>query len=1139
MTVKSCCILHLEDDEKDAELVYETLLADGLDCVMKRVITQADYLAALEQEDFDLILADFALPSFNGLEALALAHEKRPDVPFIFVSGAIAEARAIELLRRGATDYILKHQLSALGPAVQRALREVQERAARQQAREALRQSRDQARHMAERIAGLQVITAAFSEALTPQQVAQVVLEQGLAVMNARAGSVAVLGDDGASLELLASTGYVSDVVKDWQRFETAAAIPLADAVRRNELILLSSPATAAEQYPHLASRLASSSNVAWAAVPLNVEGRVIGAMGLSFATPQSFDEEDVAFLLSLGRQCAQALERARLFEAERAARTEAERANRWLTFLAEASAILATSLDYPTTLNRVAHLVVPQLADWCAVDLVKADGTTERVAVAHVDPAREAVAYELEARYPRDPMAPRGLPYVLRTGRPEISPVVHSADLAAMARDEEHLQLLHRLGYHSGIVVPLQARDRVLGALTLAIIEPGRQYGPADLARAEDLARLAALAVDNSRLYWQARQLNEELEQRISARTNELQIANTQLQVANTQLQMINAQLEEEVQERILAEVALAEESRRLQLLYELGQSLSTTLNQYKVADQALQLTMAALKVTRGEVFVLVKEAPEAEAHLELMAISGYGPATQGLLAQKVRLGLNEGLVGHVASTAAPLVVPDVLCNDYWRSWPGEDDTNCSAAAIPLLAGDQLVGVLSLVSRQINFLGDHHLPLLQAVATPVALALQNARLYEAEQHARQVADTLRLANLALSESLDLEAILATLLDHLERLAPYELARIILPAADGRLRVVAQRRIGLPDGVAPGQESGFAVEMTANIRALFNTRRSLLIPNTADYPGWQPQNGNEFIRNWLGVPLVARGKVIGIVSLGRAEPAFFTENHVRLVEALAVQAAVAIQNAELFNQVQVSREQLRQLARQVVEAQEKERQRLSRELHDEAGQALTALKISLGLILDDLPPGLDSVRERLNEAMALSRETMEQIRFLAHDLRPPALDTIGLDSALEGFCRDFASRTGLTIHYTGKDVPDLPDTMRISFYRFLQEALTNVARHSRANEVWISLGYDGMAVRLEVTDNGRGFYVPLAIAGQRQGVGLLGMQERLRLLHGHLEIDSQPGQGTTLVALAPWPYEGETADQQEVGLSVP
>jgi signal transduction histidine kinase len=321
----------------------------------------------------------------------------------------------------------------------------------------------------------------------------------------------------------------------------------------------------------------------------------------------------------------------------------------------------------------------------------------------------------------------------------------------------------------------------------------------------------------------------------------------------------------------------------------------------------------------------------------------------------------------------------------------------------------------------------------------------------------------------------------------------------------------------------------FNLAETPNLAEIVAGQAGRVIADTQDYPGWLKLQVGEHIRSWLGIPLLARGKLIGIFALDKAEPGFFTPTHMRLVEALAAQAAIAIQNARLFEELSTGRAIQRRLAQQLVSAGEEERQRLSRELHDEAGQALTALKISLTLIHNDLPADLDRTREQIGEAVQLASETMDQIRLIAHALRPPALDTIGLNSTLEGFCRDFAARTRLTIDYQGFALPQAPPAVTISFYRFLQEALNNVAKHSGADRVAVKLSYDGETICLRVADNGRGFDVPeqLAHTSAPGGIGLLGMRERFELLSGRLDIESQPGGGgTRLSACVPWRETG-------------
>ena len=190
---------------------------------------------------------------------------------------------------------------------------------------------------------------------------------------------------------------------------------------------------------------------------------------------------------------------------------TERRRAEEAQRFLAETSDVLSSSLDYRETLSSVARLAVPTLADWCVVDVLNEEGSLERLAVEHPDPRKVALAYELEERYPPDPDDPRGLHQVLRSGEPEIMAEIPDELLEEAVVDAEHGEILRELGLRSYMVVPLVARGRTLGAISLVSAESGRRYKDTDLALAQELARRAALAVDNARLYEEAqREISE-----------------------------------------------------------------------------------------------------------------------------------------------------------------------------------------------------------------------------------------------------------------------------------------------------------------------------------------------------------------------------------------------------------------------------------------------------------------------------------------------------------------------------------------------------------------------------------------------------------------------------------------------------
>jgi signal transduction histidine kinase len=257
------------------------------------------------------------------------------------------------------------------------------------------------------------------------------------------------------------------------------------------------------------------------------------------------------------------------------------------------------------------------------------------------------------------------------------------------------------------------------------------------------------------------------------------------------------------------------------------------------------------------------------------------------------------------------------------------------------------------------------------------------------------------------------------------------------------------------------------------------------------------------------VPLIVRGEAIGIVALHDklGTNARFTEADLRLAEIFAARAAVAV---DLSGRV------ARDSVRRVVEAQELERTRLARELHDETGQALTSILL-----------GLKSIRAAASEEEAAAAEegvrelvvqALQDVRALAIELRPSALDDFGLVAALERLAHTFSERSGVAAsveeHLDGRLPPDVETTL----YRFVQEALTNVVKHAQAEHVSILLTRRDGGVSAVIEDDGQGF-VPEHV--RADALGLVGMRERLALLRGTLAIESQPGAGTTLVAFLP------------------
>jgi len=441
--------------------------------------------------------------------------------------------------------------------------------------------------------------------------------------------------------------------------------------------------------------------------------------------------------------------------------------------------------------------------------------------------------------------------------------------------------------------------------------------------------------------------------------------------------------------------------------------------------------------------------------------------------------------------------------------------------AGVPLPTGHRVRAVLNLVWRAPRTFDDADRALLRAIARGVAIAAENAALYGAEQRARENADTISSATLALSQKLDIDAVLRTLFDHLQRLVPYDRAKVILLGRDSNLRVQAVFPASARSVTAEEPLSRLEVTKNPLVSEVLETRRSVCIPGTKGYPGESRRAKSGADRSWLGVPLLSEGRAIGLFTLVRSAPGFFSPEQVKLAEAVAAPASVAIANARLYGEVLSGRKRLETVSRKLVQVQETERRHLARELHDEIGQSLTAILYRLEAYKNS---PLSSGTGILDEAIEITDRAMHSVRNLSLDLRPSLLDEAGLAEAIRWYIDRQVRSDSLDVGLSVSPVLEsLPLDVRNACFRIVQEALTNVVRHSEARRARVQLKTSGNRVEVAVWDDGRGFDVDEAFHRARTGnsLGILGMQERAELLGGELVFESSPGAGTTVRASVP------------------
>jgi signal transduction histidine kinase len=396
---------------------------------------------------------------------------------------------------------------------------------------------------------------------------------------------------------------------------------------------------------------------------------------------------------------------------------------------------------------------------------------------------------------------------------------------------------------------------------------------------------------------------------------------------------------------------------------------------------------------------------------------------------------------------------------------------------------------------------------LVQLLAAQAAVAIENARLYESATRWGEELRSLAEVGNALATEIELPKLLDLIVTRLRELIDARLVFIAMPQPGG---------VTLVQTVA-GDDAEKYVGMTldptkSKTARVLERRRSERVDSLIEDPEVEQQVARYMgARTGLFVPLVVRDRPIGvIVAQDKQQPdPRFTDGDVRIAEAFAERAAIAI---DLSERVAVD------ALRQVVEGQELERKRLARELHDETGQALTSILLGLRSI-EDATRDDPQVRESVLSLRELVVATLHDVRRLAVELRPKALDDFGLVPALERLAETFAEQTEVEVHVQAAlGERRLDPEIETALYRIVQEALTNVVKHAQAHTISVVLTKRGGSVTALIEDDGQGFDPS---QGSGDGLGLLGMRERIALLRGRVAVESSKGSGTTVVVEVP------------------
>ncbi len=845
-----------------------------------------------------------------------------------------------------------------------------------------------------------------------------------------------------------------------------------------------------------------------------------------------------------------------------------AEKRRRWNEKLGRAGMILAGTLNYEKVLDEILEQlrqVLPHDAAW----LMLVEGQKARIFRWHGYTRFSPVPAFARHTFPIDDVP---LLKILKETR---EPFLGGPE----AGENRLLGDLHLAWVKSHLSTAVFLRNELIGFLHLDSAAPDF-FGPPEAGRLLLFASYAAIALKNGQLYDQARR---EIFQRVGALKKERNFVSAVLDTAGALVMVLNRPGRilrfnracerttgyrfEEVRGQLFWDLFLAgEEAQPVLAAFNALQSGAQLANGYESywrtregERRLIVWSNAVLLDPQQNVEYIISTGSDITEHRQLeerlLAIHRLGrrlnllrdetdildiameTAAAQLPFESAGSGLFDDVRGRLAyrfhpdSTLAEALELDLPLAEAARTgqlarWsrPGEAAPALEWLTIPVNFGDYTMGVFDIARASPASFTAADRQLLQTLADQTAVALENARLHQkARQRVAELA-TMNVVGQALSSSLDLPEILGTLMDHAMRLLEAMAASVVIhdvdrddlwfTTASGRMsdRVQGQR-LALGQGIV-----GWVIQHG----------EPALVPDVSQDPrffeGLDRQTGFN-TRSVICVPLKTAERVIGAIEVmnKQRENDVFLAEDLRLLSWLAAPAAIAIENARLFAQVRLGREQLRSLSRRLVEAQEKERHHIARELHDEAGQALTSLMFGLRLLEREAGDPA-AVTTRAGELKAITSDVSQYLHNLAVTLRPASLDHLGLVAALRQYVEQFSQKHDLSVQFeaVGLDHRRLEPAVETNLYRIIQEALTNVARHARAGRVDVLLEqrHDRLLIILE--DDGIGFEPDLT--GQKGRLGLLGMRERTEMLGGRLVIESIPGTGTTVYVEIPYDH---------------
>ncbi len=579
------------------------------------------------------------------------------------------------------------------------------------------------------------------------------------------------------------------------------------------------------------------------------------------------------------------------------------------------------------------------------------------------------------------------------------------------------------------------------------------------------------------------------------------------------------------DITERIETQRALRQRAAYARFLNLIGEEIAGERTTKGVLERAVHLAQETFDL--HQVAVLLPDRDR-----QVLEVAAVASPIDDAACEVCSLAVGEGITGYVAQRNETVVVGDVSTDPRYIRLLSAKGLTRSEMAVPIRIGGRVAGVLDAQSPAYDAFSGSERVVLETLADQIAVALENARLYQAlqdeltrreemEQALRrsvQRLETVHEIDQAILGAKSREEVAGPLLEKVRQLVPCERASIdVFDFEAGEVRVLAAIQIVGENRVAAG--TTFPITQRQLLFEMLGQHQVVHVEDLRQLPQSSPLISalcKDGIRSALVGAVMAQGELIGMLSLGSRQLSSFKPEHKPIVAELADTVGIAMQQARLLDSIRQHRERLSRTMARLAEAEETERRHVVRELHDRVGQNLTALDINLSVVLSNLDRhDLEDLRARIDDSLSLVAQTNQMIRQLMIDLRPPVLDDYGLLPTLHWYGDRFSLRTGIAVAVRGREeaAADLSPHVENALFRIAQEALNNIAKHARADQVTIALTADEEVLRLTIRDDGAGFR-PEGEQGERKSWGLLTMKERADSVGARCRIESEPGEGT-------------------------